>query len=59
MQMKNHHENFFFGGGALLVLKKDGPLFAMKIIGQPHTKSCQLNFHWNFFSRPHSESQKF
>ena len=44
-------------------LKKiQGPLFTMKIMGQPHRKSCKLNFYWkicgNFFQGPPLQGSK-
>ena len=36
--------------------KCQGPLLAMKIVNQPHIKTCKLNFYWNiccnFFKAP-------
>ena len=40
------------------------PLFAMKIMGQPHRKACKLNFYWKicgnfFFKASLYKGQKF
>ena len=38
------------------------PMFAMKIMGEPHGETCKLNFHWKmwsiFFSRPPLQGSK-
>ena len=43
--------------------KIQAPLFAMKIMGQPHRKACKLNFQWkicgNFFQGPPYKDQQF
>ena len=54
---KKYCEHFF---PPLRPLKISGPLFAMKVMGQPHKKVCKLNFHWkicgNFFQAPSLQS---
>ena len=58
MQIKNHK---IFLGRLQTAKKIQGPLFAMKIMGQPHRKACKLNFYWkicNFFQGPSLQGSK-
>ena len=61
LMQKNFYCKIFSGPPASDLKKFQGPLFAMKIIVQPHRKACKLNFHWkissNFFQCPLQESQ--
>ena len=46
MQKENYRKNFSGFPFRPKKIQCPPPLFAMKIMGQPHRKACQLNFHW-------------
>ena len=56
------NKNFFFLV-SFRPQKIQGPLFAVKIMSQPHGKACKCNFYWkicgNFFQVPPYKVQKF
>ena len=56
------HSQTFVRGGLMQKNQPPPPFFAMKITGQPHRKTCKLNFYWkicNFFQGPLTTIRNF